>query len=1268
MKKHGISTRIGAIILAASLVAGDALPAFAAQAAGTEPGASTVENKNADISAADTSATEVSETEAVEETETSETEAVEETETSETESMGETEAALETETTESEEETEAETALETEASEQIEDTEEATGDDTIFGDEAGVSTVIGLKGQKAVDGSFLSDDGNIKKDYSYVNKAISNDNYILVGGCIDDWKDPATGFYKYMDTCYSIAYYSNHECMLGSKVVKVFQNQLEKDPATGFYVVDGVYYSDCKRNISGANGHSYYVIENNQVDVLGEISVSDTQDADAAAREIYGKKIADADASVRYYEANGKDYTEVLTQPVSDGKYVVYAYRSDEISFTRHHQKLTWKSVSNKTEIEQNGKLYYIGYQVRVNGTNEKHIHERSRICYTTADGQTFTPMNEFTTEAVYSAGDQNQYEVRAIYYTATQTVRTDKNGDAGYLTTYEIAKTGEWSAAFGYTSEGELQEAPAVTNLTGIRKHNTVELNWDEVPEATSYYVYNISSDQELALTDADWNKADYTSTSNTYMTFSLKNKYNYYRVKTYIGYANDTYKQGAGRLSDVVTMVAEETDSLAVPVTGLRVEAMTDGDYRLNWDELSSDTDVYLYYSTDQNAFSNGAYLLDLIDAEGTYVDSAYRGTTKTVPYKSDYAVQDAYNIAKKKVTLKRKYDGDEGTGSGVLISVPAGKTYYFVAVTVSEKNHNVDRSATTPYVGSRINGDCEEVVVKYGNYNDVAVSEMVSATGTLSKPKKPATKSEKNSITMTFTNQSGVTGYEIYKKNKKGKYKKLTTTTSRQYVDKNLKTNTTYSYKARAYVYNTVTREKIYSDYVAFSAETSTNNYIDVTAAMTGKNAVKLKWTKVAGAAKYEIYRSSTESVDDVYSVLNRSAIKYDGLKNNAKWKLVKTIGKAKTVSYTDKKLNTGETYSYVVVAYYKEGKVTKAISNGASVEMQIAPPTNVKAVLSGSKVKVTWSKNAYAKKYEVKYTKRDSQGKAVTDDPVVVSTKKTTVTISGLTTGEYLDDLRVRAFDGKRWSYWSYWSNSSKNTTVCLPAVKGVSAKNVTVKGADGSTSTRVQVSWKAVPGAAYYRVYWSTSPATEYDKDRKIYGYKNLEGYYGENLVAKESNQDEGYNNTVHYTEYKGQSGTIVGTNVIDYGQLQTGVTYYYFVKAYTENGRVVSAGYANRGAAVTFGATPGIRSAKAKGGKVTVSINKVAGARKYVVYRSTRKNKGFVAVGTTRKTSYVDKKVKKGKTYYYKVAAVGTNALQADFETGMSSAVKVKAK
>ena len=63
-----------------------------------------------------------------------------------------------------------------------------------------------------------------------------------------------------------------------------------------------------------------------------------------------------------------------------------------------------------------------------------------------------------------------------------------------------------------------------------------------------------------------------------------------------------------------------------------------------------------------------------------------------------------------------------------------------------------------------------------------------------------------------------------------------------------------------------------------------------------------------------------------------------------------------------------------------------------------------------------------------------------------------------------------------------------------------------------------------------------------------------------------------------------------------------------------------------------------------------------------------MVYRSTKSNKGFKKIGTTTKTTYNDKKVKKGTTYYYKVVAIGTNGLKADFESKASKVVKVKAK
>lgn len=69
---------------------------------------------------------------------------------------------------------------------------------------------------------------------------------------------------------------------------------------------------------------------------------------------------------------------------------------------------------------------------------------------------------------------------------------------------------------------------------------------------------------------------------------------------------------------------------------------------------------------------------------------------------------------------------------------------------------------------------------------------------------------------------------------------------------------------------------------------------------------------------------------------------------------------------------------------------------------------------------------------------------------------------------------------------------------------------------------------------------------------------------------------------------------------------------------------------------------------PVIKTA-AKKGKASVTWAKVENADKYVVYRAVKKNGKYTKKTTTARTSYADKTVKKGKTYYYKVKAYNTD-------------------
>lgn len=62
---------------------------------------------------------------------------------------------------------------------------------------------------------------------------------------------------------------------------------------------------------------------------------------------------------------------------------------------------------------------------------------------------------------------------------------------------------------------------------------------------------------------------------------------------------------------------------------------------------------------------------------------------------------------------------------------------------------------------------------------------------------------------------------------------------------------------------------------------------------------------------------------------------------------------------------------------------------------------------------------------------------------------------------------------------------------------------------------------------------------------------------------------------------------------------------------------------------------------------------VSISWKEGKGAQSYSIYRSEKKNSGYIKVGDTNKTKYTDKSTEQGKNYYYRVFAE-SNGTQSD--------------
>ena len=262
--------------------------------------------------------------------------------------------------------------------------------------------------------------------------------------------------------------------------------------------------------------------------------------------------------------------------------------------------------------------------------------------------------------------------------------------------------------------------------------------------------------------------------------------------------------------------------------------------------------------------------------------------------------------------------------------------------------------------------------------------------------------------------------------------------------------------------------------------------------------------------------------------------------------------------------------------------------------------VAAPV-IKITTSSGKPKISWSKVDGATKY---YVYRSTDGKNYS---LLITTEKTSVTNTKATIGTtYYYKVRAVRADGVKSGY------SNVKSIKCVPAAPTVSISR---------SSGKAKLSWNAVSGATKYWIYRST--------DGKNYKYYT-------------------YTTKLSYTDSKSASGT----------------KYYYKVKAVAVvNGTNVGSGYSTAKSFMTTLAKPTVKITTANG-KPKLIWNKVTGADKYIVYRSTD-GKTFKQLSTTTKTSLTNTGAKKNTKYYYKVKAIcsaNTNANSA-----YSTVVSIKA-
>ena len=307
---------------------------------------------------------------------------------------------------------------------------------------------------------------------------------------------------------------------------------------------------------------------------------------------------------------------------------------------------------------------------------------------------------------------------------------------------------------------------------------------------------------------------------------------------------------------------------------------------------------------------------------------------------------------------------------------------------------------------------------------------------AITSLNAPSMTLTSAASGQPVISWTKVNGAAQYEIYRSADGKKFSIIRRTAALAYTDTTAAAGNTYYYVVRA-INGSVKSAFCAAQSIQYAVTSLNAPTMTLTSATSGQPVVS--WTRVNGAAQYEIYRS----VDGKkFSIIRRTA----------------------ALAYTDTTAAAGTTYYYQVRAI--NGSVKSAFCAAQSIQYAVAslnaPTMTLTSAASGQPV-VSWTKVSGAAQYEVY---RSTNGKNFSIIRRTAALAYTDTTAAAGTTYYY----QVRAING------------SVKSAFCPAqsiqyAVASLNAPTMTLTSA---ASGQPVVSWTKVNGAAQYEVYRSTN--------------------------------------------------------------------------------------------------------------------------------------------------------------------------------------------